>query len=402
MAAGGFPVPGAMVTRRRGPGKTSDKEAAGGAGPGKKGVCPRPAIMDDRRDRPVSSARFPRAKGSMRNVLVIRFGALGDLCLLARTLARATALPGERRVTLVTKAAFAPLLAEARGVDEVVPLPPGGAGNLWELARTLNRRPWDAVVDAHGVLRSRLLSLLMGRRPDARLAKDTSARLRLLAGRGGDPALARTMRDRFDELLPALSGTADPPPGEVPVFPCLAEVQVEPDLLGLAPGAHWATKRWPTERFAEVLGRHAAAGGRTRIFLGPQEGAWWDGSPLAIAALDSGAEVLHDLPLVEVARGLSACGAVLTNDSGLLHLAEAVGRPVVALFGPTVRDFGYFPGRPDSVVLETDLDCRPCSRNGKRPCHRGDLACLERIPVEQALGALAPLLGTVPDTEAGP
>ena len=329
----------------------------------------------------------------MRNVLVIRFGALGDLCLLARTLARATAVPGERRVTLVTKSAFAPLLAEARGIDEVVALPPGGAHQVWRLARELGRRPWDAVVDAHAVLRSHLLLLGLGRRPDARLAQDTPARLRLLAGREGDRALARTMRDRFDDLLPSVTGSADPPSGEVPVFPGLeAETSVSPGLLGLAPGAHWATKRWPDERFAEVLRSHGAVGGRARIFLGPQERVWWDGSPLATAALDTGAEVLQDLPLVEVARGLAGCGAVLTNDSGLLHLAEAVGRPVAAIFGPTVRAFGYFPGRRDSVVLETELECRPCSRNGKRPCHRGDLACLERIPVGRVEAALALLL----------
>jgi ADP-heptose:LPS heptosyltransferase len=57
-----------------------------------------------------------------------------------------------------------------------------------------------------------------------------------------------------------------------------------------------------------------------------------------------------------------------------------VGTPVVAMFGPTVRAFGYAPSLPRSVLLEIDdLPCRPCSRNGKRPCHRGDLACLVRL-----------------------
>jgi ADP-heptose:LPS heptosyltransferase len=77
---------------------------------------------------------------------------------------------------------------------------------------------------------------------------------------------------------------------------------------------------------------------------------------------------------------------VVTNDSGLMHVAEAVGTPVVALFGPTVRGFGYFPSLPRSAVLETNgLECRPCSRNGRRPCWRGDHACLTRIDSEAAL-----------------
>jgi heptosyltransferase-2 len=80
---------------------------------------------------------------------------------------------------------------------------------------------------------------------------------------------------------------------------------------------------------------------------------------------------------------------VVTNDSGLLHLSEAVGTPVVALFGPTVREFGYFPRLGASAALEVPLECRPCSRNGKRPCHRGDLACLERIEVGAVLERVA-------------
>ena len=83
---------------------------------------------------------------------------------------------------------------------------------------------------------------------------------------------------------------------------------------------------------------------------------------------------------------------------GLLHLAEGVGTPVVALFGPTVRAFGYFPVHPRSRVLETDLDCRPCSRNGKRPCHRGDLACLADTPAEAVWAAVQPLLAASGET----
>lgn len=331
----------------------------------------------------------------MRNVLVIRFGAFGDLCLLAATLARAAGQGAERRTTLVTKPAFAPLMAEVRGVDEVVTLPPGGAAGLWRLARTLRRRRWDAVVDAHGVLRAHVLLAGMGRRPTARLAKDTVQRLGLLAGQGQDDRLQRTMCDRFDELLPALTGGASGA-AAAPVFPGLVPKVGGPPVLGVAPGARWDTKRWPAASYAELLRSHAATGGRSRLFLGPQESAWSVDGPLADAVADTGTEVVRDAPLVDVARGLAGCAAAVTNDSGLLHLAEAVGTPVVALFGPTVRAFGYFPRLPASVALETDLDCRPCSRNGKRPCHRGDLACLTRIPVAAVLAAATPLLDSTP------
>lgn len=90
-----------------------------------------------------------------------------------------------------------------------------------------------------------------------------------------------------------------------------------------------------------------------------------------------------------MAEVLARCRVAVTNDSGLLHLSEAVGTPVVALFGPTVRAFGYFPLLASSLALERELDCRPCSRTGSRPCHRGDLACLDRIPAAEVRDAVA-------------
>ncbi|MBE0566800.1 MAG: glycosyltransferase family 9 protein, partial [Krumholzibacteria bacterium] len=162
---------------------------------------------------------------------------------------------------------------------------------------------------------------------------------------------------------------------------------------GLAPGARWEPKRWPEAHGAALVDAHrAAGGGPLRIFLGPQEEAWYDAGPLAASARAAGAEVVRGLPLVETAARLAECAALVTNDSGLLHLAEAVGTPVVALFGPTVRAFGYAPHLAASCLLETEIACRPCSRNGKRPCHRGDLACLVRITPEAVLAAAAPLL----------
>lgn len=335
-------------------------------------------------------------KGVMTNQLVIRFGSLGDLCVLGWSLARladATA-PNRPRVTLVTKAAWADLAWKIRGVDRVVSLQGSGAVAVRRVAKELRDDPFDRVVDAHNVMRSHLLLGLMARRPDARLAKDTVARLAFMRFGRRSPCLERTMRDRFDDLFPEVQAE----PG-APVEPPLAHLSPHGVTrpaeapLGLAPGAQWSTKRWPDNKFNDLAKKFLETSfGTVRIYLGPREETWFADSPLAaLTALDPGGrvEIIRDSTLVGVATSLAGCGRLVTNDSGLLHLAEAVGTPVTALFGPTVREFGYFPQLAASRVLETDLDCRPCSRNGKRPCHRGDLACLDRIPVDDVLAALA-------------
>jgi heptosyltransferase-2 len=321
----------------------------------------------------------------MQHILVIRFGALGDLCLLGWTLSGLAAAEGAagRRVVLVTKQRFADLAVRFGGVDEVVSLPePGSLADLVRLARRLRGDRWHRVVDAHGVLRSRLLTSMLGRRRTV-LRKDTTARLRLLRSGEVDASLGRHMRDRLDDVV-IRAGLPRPEAGRAPLRPDTPRGVRPP--LGIAPGAQWDTKRWPDAHWAALV-RQVLAGSdvAVRVFLGPREAAWWPSSELAaVLAGQPRVEVVQGRPLVDVATSLAQCGRLVCNDSGLMHLAEAVGTPVHAFFGPTVRAFGYAPQLPASRLLETlDLDCRPCSRNGKRPCHRGDLACLERLdPVE--------------------
>jgi heptosyltransferase-2 len=69
----------------------------------------------------------------------------------------------------------------------------------------------------------------------------------------------------------------------------------------------------------------------------------------------------------------------------MLHVAEACGVPVVALFGPTHPRLGFGPLREDSVVLSVELSCRPCDLHGPHRCPKGHHRCMRDIPVELVL-----------------
>jgi heptosyltransferase-2 len=84
-----------------------------------------------------------------------------------------------------------------------------------------------------------------------------------------------------------------------------------------------------------------------------------------------------------VAGILQRARVAVANDSAMMHLAVACGVPVVALFGPTVTGFGFRPLGAGSVVVERDLDCRPCSLHGGRLCPLGHHECLRGISVEE-------------------
>jgi len=99
------------------------------------------------------------------------------------------------------------------------------------------------------------------------------------------------------------------------------------------------------------------------------------------------------LTILEAGAVLKKCRLLVTNDSALLHLAEYVKTPVVAIFGPTVREFGYYPHLKESIPIEIELNCRPCSRSGTSLCPLGTKECLTSIRIGSILGAIESILG---------
>src|SRR6478736_2274849 len=140
-------------------------------------------------------------------------------------------------------------------------------------------------------------------------------------------------------------------------------------FIALAPGSIWGTKRWPYyPELAKLLGN------RQVVVIGGK-----DDSALAdsiLAAAPNARNSAGQLSLRESAALIKRAAALVTNDSSPLHLATAVGTPILAIFGSTVPAFGYGPIRPGDRVAELlTLDCRPCSSHGPQLCPLGHHKC---------------------------
>lgn len=96
--------------------------------------------------------------------------------------------------------------------------------------------------------------------------------------------------------------------------------------------------------------------------------------------------------LKELMAVVSKLSFLLTNDSGIMHIADAFKIPLVAIFGPTVRAFGFAPYRPTSHVVEVNLKCRPCSLHGTNVCPLGHHNCMNDVDTEAVLFATSELL----------
>ena len=117
--------------------------------------------------------------------------------------------------------------------------------------------------------------------------------------------------------------------------------------VAVHPGSGGAAKKWPADRFLEIARRLRGRGRDVVAILGEADRA----EAVLLAREMPELPVLANLPLVELAAALSECGAFLGNDSGITHLAAAVGLPVVALFGPSDAETWAPRGRGDIRIL---------------------------------------------------
>ncbi|HEY1545755.1 MAG TPA: lipopolysaccharide heptosyltransferase II [Xanthobacteraceae bacterium] len=159
-------------------------------------------------------------------------------------------------------------------------------------------------------------------------------------------------------------------------------------IAAFAPGAVGPSKRWPASYYAEAARRLVDAGFSVWVLGGPGETA-------LAAEIAAGSDRVHDLTgpdLRNAILAMAAADVAVSNDSGLLHVAAALGTPSIGIFGPT-SPWHWAPLNPLAAVIETQtqVDCRPCH---KPTCRYGHHRCMREIPAERvaaaALAALAP------------
>lgn len=158
-----------------------------------------------------------------------------------------------------------------------------------------------------------------------------------------------------------------------------------PGFVALAPGSIWGTKRWPYyAELAKLLDRPVV------VIGGPEDAAL---AAAITAAAPKARSAVGQLSLRQSAALIQQAALLVTNDSAPLHLATAVGTPILAIFGPTVPAFGYGPIRPGDRVAELTMDCRPCSLHGPQVCPLGHHKCMRDQSPEQVHLTVATILG---------
>ena len=334
-----------------------------------------------------AGAPLPACPPARLPTLVIQTAFLGDVVLTTPLL---TAL-AERHgaVDVVTTPAAAGLLERHPAVRRVIRYDKRGAdaglGGLWRLGARLRRERYVRAYLPHRSWRSAALALLADV-PERTGFADAPAAITYTA------RIDRAKTGHEVERLLALAGPDVPaPPVSLGLTAddyraaddWLDAAGVPPGFTALAPGSVWATKRWPG--YADLA---AALEGPIVVVGGPEDRE--PAEAVAARAPDRVRIAAGALTLRQSAALIARARVLVTNDSAPLHLATAVGTPVVAVFGPTVPAQGFGPRGPrDAAVGVTGLACRPCSAHGPQVCPLLHHRCMRDLPVATVLAAAA-------------
>ena len=324
-----------------------------------------------------------------RHVLVFRFSSLGDVAMTVPVLKLLLQQHPDLRVTMVSTHFVQPLF---EGLDRLsfYAVEPkakhkglSGMYRLFRELRSLNK--FDSIADLHNVLRTKLLRFFFrfsaislsvidkGRKEKKELTRPHDKKLRPLK------STFRRYADVFEQLGLQVQLEAEKGIVRLSVKNDMLQLKQEGyRLLGIAPFALHPEKMYPSEKMKEVIRLLEQHSGIKVLLLGSKNDAvaleQWESQFPHVRSLAGKINFKKELEII------SQLDLMVSMDSANMHLASLYGVPVISIWGGTHPYLGFYGwGQSLENAIQVDLECRPSSVFGNKPCPRGDLACLNLI-----------------------
>ncbi|MCX7886704.1 MAG: glycosyltransferase family 9 protein [Verrucomicrobiae bacterium] len=307
-------------------------------------------------------------------ILIVKPSSLGDVVHALPAVARIRRQFPNAHIAWVINRSLASLLRHSPVADELILFDRERPVHFVPLLWQIRRGYFDTVVDLQGLLRSAVMSWAAGapRRIGLSDARE-GARLfyNEVVAVSRAHAVARYLRAA--DHLGCANGTVE--------FPLGIRSQPREGWIAIHPFARWPSKHWGDDRFAELVRRLP----RERVVVTGTLAERERAGKIAPGCRNEAGNT----DLYQLAELYARCAVLVTNDSGPMHIAAAVGTPVVALFGAT--DPGLTgPYGPQHMVLRAGVSCSPCFR--RRCRHWPRMECMKKLSVEDVLRAVSGLL----------
>ena len=316
---------------------------------------------------------------SPKRILIIRFSSIGDIVLTFTVASTIKSLYPHCTIDFVTKPQFKELLNACPDLDTIYTL----TGTVAQLRKEIDFNQYDAILDLHHNLRSRiLLGFQFGK--VYRFPKNNIEKW-LLTTFKTRPKIIRHVTERYLETLSAY--TKAPIVGIAPAYrvPDASKIdiketfQVEPSkYVAVAIGAQFATKRMPTDLLVELIQKINLP----VLLLGAKEDQLTANEILEQCTSNIIFSAVGTATIHESAWLVKNAKVLLTHDTGLMHIGASFEVPLHVIWGNTTRDFGMYPYRVEQEQVfnyeVSGLSCRPCSKIGHQSCPKGHFSCMRQ------------------------
>ena len=304
-------------------------------------------------------------------ILVIRLSSFGDIILTFPFIKELKAKFPDSQIHFISKVEFSGIPELNPYLDKIYTV----NNNLNEIRRLIKSEKYDFIFDLHKNLRSIYLSSFQNakvlRYKKNNLKKLLLVYLKLNLFKDIIPVYKKyllTLRDLFEnvnyEFLASELNIPETISGPQP-------------YIIISPSSKHFTKTYPKERFLEIINRDTS---KKYILTGSDSKKDTEICKFLEDKSSNTTNLCGKLTIPQLAEYIKKSEYVISNDSGVMHLAEALNKPVYVFFGSTVKEFGFYPQLRSSAVFENKtIRCRPCARSGRSSCPKKHFKCMLEI-----------------------
>jgi len=314
-------------------------------------------------------------------VLFIRFSSLGDIILTTGAIKYFKTNFPDANIHVLTYSQFAQLYEGLEFIDKIIPLNRDTSFVKYLSFVKQNSQDYDYIIDLHSNLRSKLFALTLGKNylhyNKLSLKRRLFTKYRLFKN-----DLRKHVVERYFNILKdKFNMTLSNPESLEEIRPFIKQyAKMEKGRIVLHPFASKKAKEWP---YFNVLATKLLSHGFNIVIVGKGK----------FDKISGITDKTNKTSLKELLTELSKAELVITTDSGPMHAAVALNKKTVAIFGPTTKEFGFYPIFENCKIVEnTTLECRPCHVHGLNLCPKKHFKCMQEISADTVLNTSLELL----------
>lgn len=303
--------------------------------------------------------------------LILRFSSIGDIVLTTPVIRCIKTQYPDAEVHFATKKQFKVLVENNPYIDKYYLL----EKSLNPFIKTLQSEDYDYIIDLHNNLRTSIIKLRLGKK--SFIFDKLNFKKWLLVNLKINQMPDIHIVDRYLETVKSL-GVKNDLKGLDYFIPEKDKVQINESYVAYAIGGQHFTKKLPTSRIIEVCQK---INGKIMLLGGKEDSPAADEIEKALG--DKIINTCGKYNLNQSASLVQQADYIITHDTGLMHIASALKKKVISIWGNTVPEFGMYPYLTEFKIIENkDLSCRPCSKIGYDKCPKGHFKCMNELSLD--------------------